>query len=505
MKAFLMHKGRSFDAGRPLPWNEKHLTQDLELATLFSAMARGDGFLLDVARKAVLASVHNSPEDILYRQGVLKDCLRNPEAVRSIYGIVVEAIECEKKIYWGFFSWYPSAILDRSVEVLQMYAKELKRLRDIADRCSGQFASEGFVALFETLMRELSDEYLAAIEEHLKALRFRDGVLASAELGRGNKGTNYVLRRPYAIKQGWLERVFGRKAPVYSYTIAERDEAGARALSELRDRCINQAANALARSCDHIHGFFSMLRMELAFYIGCLNLYERLALLGEPACFPVPAGVEERRHSFKGLYDVCLALARDERVVGNDLSADGRALIVITGANQGGKSTFLRSIGLAQLMMQSGMFVAAEHFSANVCDGIFTHYRREEDATMSHGKLEEELGRMSDIVDHITPNPLLLFNESFAATNEREGSEIAGQIMAALMEARVKAFFVTHMYGFARSLYEKNAGDMIFLRAERKNDGERTYRLIEGEPLQTSYGKDLYVKMTPDDVSKKNK
>ncbi len=495
MKAFLMHKGRSFDAGQPLPWNEGPLMQDLELATLFSAMACGDDFLYDVARKAVLTGVHNGQEDILYRQGVLKDCLRNRETVRSIYGIAVEAIESEKKIYWGFFSWYPASILDRSVEVLQMYASELKKLRDMADKCSGQFESEAFVALFEMLKRELSDEYFAAIEEHLKALRFRDGILASAGLGRGNKGTNYVLRMPNAQKQGWLERVFGRKAPVYSYTIAERDEAGARALSELRDRCINQAANTLAQSCDHIHGFFSMLRTELAFYIGCLNLHERLTQMQEPVCFPVPEGAEERRHSFKGLYDVCLALTKGERVVGNDLSADGKVLVVITGANQGGKSTFLRSIGLAQLMMQGGMFVAAESFCANVCDGIFTHYRREEDAAMSRGKLEEELGRMSDIVDHITRSPLLLFNEPFASTNEREGSEIAGQVIAALMEARVNAFLVTHLYSLARSLYEKNAGSTVFLRAERKSDGERTYRMIEGGPLETSYGKDLYVKM----------
>ncbi len=65
-------------------------------------------------------------------------------------------------------------------------------------------------------------------------------------------------------------------------------------------------------------------------------------------------------------------------------------LLIITGANQGGKSTFLCAVGLAQVMMQCGMFVAAESFSANVCDGIYTHYKREEDASMRSGKLDEE-------------------------------------------------------------------------------------------------------------------
>jgi len=60
-----------------------------------------------------------------------------------------------------------------------------------------------------------------------------------------------------------------------------------------------------------------------------------------------------------------------------------------TGANRGGKSTLLRSVGLAQLMMQCGMFVAASWLRSSVCDSVFTHFRREEDAEMKSGKLDE--------------------------------------------------------------------------------------------------------------------
>jgi DNA mismatch repair ATPase MutS len=111
---------------------------------------------------------------------------------------------------------------------------------------------------------------------------------------------------------------------------------------------------------------------------------------------------------------------------------------------------------------------------------------------MNSGKLDEELSRMSDIVDKITSNSMVLFNESFAATNEREGSEIARQIVSALLEKRIKVFFVTHQYEFAHGFYDKKIGNAIFLRAERKTGGARTFKLIEGEPLQTSYGEDLY-------------
>jgi DNA mismatch repair ATPase MutS len=143
-------------------------------------------------------------------------------------------------------------------------------------------------------------------------------------------------------------------------------------------------------------------------------------------------------------------------------------------------------------MMQCGMFVPAESFSANLCNRLFTHYKREEDTTMTSGKFDEELSRMSAIIDQITPNSMVLFNESFAATNEREGSEIARQITCALLEKHIQVFFVTHLYEFAHGLYDRKMENALFLRAERKADGERTFKLIEGAPLQTSYGVDVY-------------
>jgi len=192
---------------------------------------------------------------------------------------------------------------------------------------------------------------------------------------------------------------------------------------------------------------------------------------------------------------VCLRLTTSEAVVGNDLDADDRSLVMITGANQGGKSTFLRSIGLAQLMTQAGMFVGADSLRVNVCDGVFTHYKREEDETMESGKLDEELARMSEVAGLIAPNCLLLCNESFAATNEREGSEIARQVVTALLEAGVRVLFVTHMFDLASSFHRQELATALFLRAERGSDGARPFKIAEGEPLPTSYGEDSYRKI----------
>jgi len=368
MKVHLMYQDRDFDIDQQLPPHEQVLTQDLELNTLFNAMARGDEFLFKVAKQAVLTSLIDL-DTILYRQDILKDCLKNPSIVRDLYEIAGEAIENKKKHYWGIFSKQASSILYNSLEMMQLFLDMLKKMKNIVHQHAGQFASEGFRAFFSMINEELSDEYFKSIQYHLRELKFRGGVLISAELGKGNKGTNYILRKAPVRAQTLLDRFFAAKLPAYTFYIHERDESGARALSELRDRGINLAANALGQSTDHIFNFIVMLRTELAFYVGCLNLHTHLAGMGEPIAFPQPKASGERRHRFKGLYDVCLALRLEQSVVGNDMNADNKDAVIITGANQGGKSTFLRSIGISQLMMQCGMFVPAESFTSNICDG----------------------------------------------------------------------------------------------------------------------------------------
>ncbi|HVS98701.1 MAG TPA: hypothetical protein VHE54_19550, partial [Puia sp.] len=141
--------------------------------------------------------------------------------------------------------------------------------------------------------------------------------------------------------------------------------------------------------------------------------------------------------------------------------------------------------------------VAAEGFSAGLCRSLFTHFKREEDKGMESGKFDEELARMSAIVDHATPDAIVLFNESFAATNEREGSEIADQIVRALREKGVRVFFVTHLYALAHGWYQRSRDEAVFLRAERETDTRRTFKLLQGEPLPTSYAVDIYQRLFP--------
>ncbi len=476
------------------------LASDLDLGSLWDAMAGGDEVVLLAVRAAMLAEPL-TVEQIRYRQAVLADCLAHPGVVRDLYATACRALEGEKQIYRGIFSDHGEGLLTRSVQVVDMLLERLRELRWMSEEHAGRFRSDGFTRLFAELRDQLDDAYFAEVERHLATLRFRDGFVLSARLGLGNQGTAYVLREPNPENRTGLFTKQILKKPTYGFTIPDRDESSFHALGELRDRGLDIVADDLAQAADHVLSYVKALRTEIGFYVGALTLHDRLRALGVPTVLPTPLAEEDLALRVTGLVDPCLALHVDGRVTGNDVDAGNARLVVVTGANQGGKSTFLRSLGLAHLMTRAGLFVAAERFEAGVAHEVFTHFRREEDASMSSGKFDEELARMSRIADQLRPGSVLLCNESFGATNEREGSDIAVEVIAALRDAGIRVTLVTHMYDLAHR-YEEEADDgTVFLRAERADDGSRSYHLEPAPPLPTSFGEDVYRAIFPGAVT----
>jgi MutS domain V len=497
VKAHLLYVDRDLSLTAKLPIDVSDLRQDLGLDAIFEAMAAGDKFLREIVQRVVLLGLQGTDE-IRYRQEVLRDCLTNPELIRSMYAISVEAIEAERKVWGWTMNRYPESLLHRSITVLEIFVDVLRKLRGFADGHARRFRSEGFKGLLEMLSRELSEEYLRGVIALVGALKFEGGIPVVGQLGDGNRGCGYAVREPRGGAPGLIERIqefFGyppQREGSYVFQLADRDESGFRALAEVRGHAVSRIAVILGQSSAHILSFLIMLRTELGFYIGCLNLHERLGARGESTTFPECSTAQEPTLVARGLYDVAMSLCSARHVVGNDVDAEHRALVVVTGANRGGKTTFLRSVGQAQIMMQCGLFVPAQVYRSDVRSAVFTHFKREEDASMKRGKLDEELSRMSALIDRMDARSIVLMNESFASTNEREGSELGRQVVRALREAGVKIFYVTHLYDLSQGLCRERSEEALFLRAERLDDGRRTFRVLPGEPMPTAYGHDLY-------------
>lgn len=491
MKAHLMFPDKDYNPTADIVPNSADLVQDLEMKPLFSAMADGDEFLLKIASSVLLSSPANNRATVQWRQAILQDCLKHEDIVRVLYAITLEPIQIRKSMFLISGGRHPSLMLSDGRRILEALHGVLKKLYNFGLQEKDNFQSEGFRTLCTMLVDQLAPDYLAEMKRHLATLHFEDGLLFSARLGNGNTGKDFTPRFFVPERWAWLKEWLGDAPDHYRFSLDPRDESGARELAELRDEVLKNIAISTLQASKHVEEFFNMLRSELAFYVGCLNLRKNLADKKCPICVP---GLSDSPCTlqFDDLRDPSLSLTLDKQAKGNSLTTTATPLVLITGANQGGKSTFLRSLGLSRLMLQAGMFVTAKQYTADLRDGVFTHYRRREDKDLNSGKFDEELCRMNEIVERLGKAPFLLFNESFAATNEREGAEVAQQIIAALTKAGGHVVFVTHMYALAVDFENNDAIKTCFLQAQRDESGQRSFEILPGKPQTTSFGRDLY-------------
>ena len=507
----LLPEGRESPAGIPA-MSRDALRRDLDLRTAVLGIAGRDDVIYDSLMEQMFTPLLE-PELLRWRHETLRDVLEHPEEVMRLYRICLEADHMrEGRVNW-LQNYDVSTTYQGAVNYLLNYSTLLRLLRRLAEEYTPLFKSVGFSRLFRTLQEELSDEYLESVRRELEGqkLALVDGVLLSAGLNEALETVDYVMhRREKSIKdltifKGQLYRlgkegsddnigkVLAEKMLGVTFNDQMASEPDGLARDDLtvrQERAVNRVANALAQSAEYLASFFDRFRKELGFYIGGLRFTQKMTELGMPWCIPVLTDAESNSRSWEELYDVSLAYRKKAAVVGNTLTAESKNLYIVTGANQGGKTTFLRSFGQAQLMAQSGLPVGAKAYSAPYRRAVFTHFRQEEDRFLKSGKLDKELEWMDRIADQVRNGDLVLFNESFASTNEREGSEIGREITEALIESGVEAVSVSHLHMFAASF--RGQEGVQFLRAERLESGQRTFRLLPGEPEETAYGEDIY-------------
>ena len=150
----------------------------------------------------------------------------------------------------------------------------------------------------------------------------------------------------------------------------------------------------------------------------------------------------------RDLFDAALAtrIIKDKkrRVVGNDFELkSNERVIVISGANQGGKTTFARAFGQLHYLALLGCPVPAREARLFLIDRIFTHFEREEDLQELSGRLELDLRRIHHILEEATGRSLLVMNESFASTTLADALFLSRQVLATILERGMICVTVT--------------------------------------------------------------
>ena len=532
MNVNLLYQNRNHsDSEAYLDWNE--IVKDLGLDILFR-VARKDSVLglgtnynaqreydnLSLIVKRVMA-VALTEEEIAYRHEIMKDCLQHETFIVKLFVICQQTIsEWEKKgrNKKRNESKESGGGLTTDIEVLKLLYDAMKDIKQLFAEYEEGLKSRGLTELNKRINKEFSEEKAENLRQVLDDLSFfadtkikevkrgyyeqiNPTIVIDVGVADGLKFTDIKLdefkckveayRNPYGIMaklRSQISRLKKYTIPIIGNQPLEEDA------QKLEKESVSFVMTCLKNTINEYGSFIDRLRFETGFYFGAINIKNEMKRFRVGYCFPKVGSFAALE--YKNLKEASMAMSQHCDTVGNTDNLNGKTLAVITGANQGGKSTFLRSVGLAQIMMQCGMFVAAEEFKSGLFKNIFTHFTRREDSAMNSGKLDEELKRMGKIVENVTPGSLVLLNESFATTTEKEGSAIAYDIVKALKESGIKVMTVTHLMSFARHMYEECGGaespDSVFLSAERLENGTRTFKMIRHEPELSSFGLELY-------------
>lgn len=217
---------------------------------------------------------------------------------------------------------------------------------------------------------------------------------------------------------------------------------------------------------------------EVQFYLAYLELVARLTTAGLPFCFP-RVSARSKEISAEETFDLALAnklVTEGREVVRNDFALTGQErIVVVTGPNNGGKTTFARMFGQLHHLAGLGLPVPGRNARLFLPDRIYTHFEKEEDITTLRGKFEDELVRVHRIVEQVTGNSVVVMNESFGSTALDDALFVGTAVVRRILELDCLGVYVTFVDEIA-SLGEATVSMVSQIVPE--NPAERTFKVV---------------------------
>ena len=462
----------------------------------------------------------SDPKVIEHRMAVFSDMLEFPQISTTLNRLlpiltdIAELRQLEADLGNNTESYL------ESITEIELYISSISTLHEGLSEIKDQVKSPAFIALATRINDLVCSEYYAELNAKLSELtnRVRDiksvtiGVNLDAQLRPSSAGVLSI--NPESFHSGdVIDKILRMNFKGDEYTCIanlvpfnkKQSENQRTALSLAFNSAINDVYKQSLRSWKKIVQCFVLentdfllnLMPEIEFLIKGTNLLRTLTDKGLAICTPE---IVTDRNVFVAheLYNPCVALKVDDEIITNEIEfKDDVMIFVLTGPNRGGKSVITCAIGLAQAMLQLGMFVPATSATISIADGIYTHFPTGADDTIDKGRLGEECARLRDIFQDVTDQSLVLLDESLSSTGSFEASYIAAEVLAGFSRIGCRCLFSTHLHELAAEIDNINArtakdgGTRIDSLVAGIEDGKRSFKIYRMKPDGKSYARDI--------------
>jgi DNA mismatch repair ATPase MutS len=431
-------------------------------------------------------------DTIIFRQEVLKDLEGNTELfekVKSFAQVIFDAVsvvrrtikvlsdsEQKNENYLEKGRFLDSLIIyftniEGFEESFRKFDLKSKGLREFREFLSSYVNSEEFKKI-------LSDA--KSLREELSKVKYSMLIKDSC-----------IKVRPYEDEEDYtieIEKIFEkfREGETKNYRktfpedpYAEHVEVGVLNLvSKLYPETFERLDNFYEENKHFVREELARFAREVQFYIAYLEYIEKFKKMGLKFTYPNVLTDAKEIYAYES-FDIALAdrlWVKDKKIVCNDFHLkDPERIIVVTGPNQGGKTTFARMFGQLHYLASLGLEVPGTKAQLKIPDRIFTHFEREENVETLYGKLQSDLLRMKEILDNATKDSIVIINEFLSSTSLRDAILIGKQILEILTKLDCFGVWVTFIDEF--SSYSEKTVSMVST-VDPADPVKRTFKIV---------------------------
>jgi DNA mismatch repair protein MutS len=393
-------------------------------------------------------------ETVHYRYEILRDFEDQAVAgyVRSFAGGMRE-MRCQ--LSQAEKAYYKYQKQSRFLDAVETYCKATTQLSNALMHAN--IGSRGFRAFRGYLATYLeSDDFRALVAETQKLKADLAGIRYSLHIaGKRITVSKYGNELDYGVDVlQTFEKFSQGAAKEYRFRCNSSSEMNhvEAAVLDLVARLFPDIFSSLEGYCDrhkdYLSGRIARFDREVQFYVACLEHVHRFKSAGLAFCYPEVTDQSKEIYG-NGVFDLALAnklIGERSCVVSNDFFLRGpERILVVSGPNQGGKTTFARTFGQIHYLASIGCPVAGTDVRLFLFDKLFTHFEKEEDICNLSGKLEDELRRIHQILESATSKSILIMNESFLSTTLKDALFLSKQIMLRIVALDMLCLSVTFL------------------------------------------------------------